>query len=100
MQCKLTDVRSSEVSGSFPTRDMLGGIYISLKKRKRFSDDVEMLAKACNIPVDTMQTALKIFEELGLAVHEGMEYRLAPQPKQKLDLMDSPTYRNGKLITL
>ncbi len=100
VQCKLTDVRSSEVSGSFPTRDMLGGIYISLKKRKRFSDDVEMLAKACNIPVDTMQTALKIFEELGLAVHEGMEYRLAPQPKQKLDLMDSPTYRNGKLITL
>ena len=97
VQCKLTDVRSAEIRDSFPTRDMLGGIYIALKKMKRFSDDVETLAKECNISVETMKTALKIFEELGLAAHEGVEYRLAPQPKQKLDLMDSPTYRNGKL---
>ena len=100
VQCKLMDVRSTEMRDSFPTREMLGGVYIALKRLRRFSDDAEMLAKKCNISVETMKTSLKVFEELGLVVHKGLEYWLEPQPKQKLNLMDSPTYRTGRQTTL
>ncbi len=96
VQCKLTDIRASEAGDSFPTRDMLGGIYLTLKKMGRFSDDIETLARQCNISADIMEISLKVFEEIGLAVHEGMNYRIVPPLGKKLDLMDSPTFRSGK----
>ena len=93
VQCKLSELRSSEGQCPVITRDILGGIYLALKKMKNIPRDVERLAKKCGVSSGTMTAALQIFEELGLALRNGTGVRLAPAPKQKLRLDDSATYR-------
>ena len=92
VQCKLVELRSS-LGRSPLTRDILGGIYLALKKLPQLSENVEQLADSCGVSGDTMKTTLKIFEELGLVMRGGMGYCFAPSPKHKLHLEDSETYR-------
>ena len=93
VQCKLSELRSSEGQNPVLTREILGGLYLSLKKMSSLSEDVEQLAKKCGVSDGTMKCALEIFEELGLITRYGSRFRFAPTPKQKLNLEDSETYR-------
>ncbi|MBR1760144.1 MAG: single-stranded-DNA-specific exonuclease RecJ [Schwartzia sp.] len=98
VQCKLTELRHSEGRHLFPTREILGGIYLALKKERTgqafFADD-GTLADICDVSPEVMGISLRIFEELGLVLRDGERLRLVPPPKRKLDLEDSPTFRNG-----
>lgn len=93
VQCKLAELRSSEGQIPVLTREILGGVYIALKKLPRISGDVGRVAKQCSVAENTMEAALRIFGELGLVTRDGRGFRLAPTPKQKLRLEDSATYR-------
>ena len=95
MQCKLAELRSSEGQSPILTRDILGGIYLALKKMPKLSGEVGRLAKQCAVSDGTMKAALKVFEELGLVLRGAEGFRLAPTPKQKLNLEDSETYRKS-----
>ena len=98
VQCKLKELRSSRKRSVFPTREILGGIYLALKKmqtERPFSENDKLLAGRCNTSPEILQIALQIFSELGLVVCDGGGFRLVPQPKEKLRLEDSQTYRDG-----
>ncbi|MBP3690436.1 MAG: single-stranded-DNA-specific exonuclease RecJ [Schwartzia sp.] len=95
VQCKLAELRSSEGQSPILTRDILGGIYLALKKMPKLSGEVGRLAKQCAVSDGTMKAALKVFEELGLVQRGAEGFRLAPTPKQKLNLEDSETYRKS-----
>ena len=95
VQCKLAELRSSERRGPALSREILGGIYLALKKMTKISGKIGSLAKQCGTSENTMKAALKVFEELGLILRENEGYRLAPTPKQKLHLEDSETYRKS-----
>ncbi len=95
LQCKLSELRSSEGNSPLLTRDILGDIYRALKKIPKISGDMESVARQCGFPDNTMKAALKIFEELGLVVADGGGVRLAPTPNQKVHLEDSETYRKS-----
>ena len=49
----------------------------------------------CSVSGYTMDLALRIFDELGLAAKDGNRFIIPPPPRQKLDLMDSDTFRRG-----
>ena len=100
VQCKLMEVRRAESRYSFPTREVLGGVYLALKKtRQPFFEDDRSLAELCDVSGEVLKLSLQIFEELGLVVRDGERFHLAPQPKQKLALEDSETFRKGAAAT-
>ena len=93
VQCKLTELRSSEGRSPVLTRDILGDIYRGLRKMPKIPGNAESVGKQCGVSGGTLQIALKIFEELRLVAREGEGFRMMPMPKQKLRLEDSETYR-------
>ena len=98
VQCKLKELRSSKNRSRFPTREVLGGIYVALKNLQAegpFSENDTSLAERCRILPEILKITFQIFIELGLVVRDGDGLRLAPQPKEKLRLEDSKTYRDG-----
>ena len=97
LQCKLSELRSSERNSPLLTRDILGDIYRALKKIPKIPREVGRLAKQCGVSDGTMKAAFKVFEELGLVLREADGFRLAPTPKQKLNLEDSETYRKSAI---
>ncbi len=103
IQCKLAEIRHAEGNRIFPNREILGRIYIALKKNYNeleFTDNSKILAGICGYSPDDIGIALKIFEELGLLLRIEKGFKLAPKPIQKLDLMDSETFRRGTCHTL
>lgn len=98
VQCKLKELRASQNQSVFPTRIVLGGIYIALKNMQTespFSENDNTLAERCGTSQELLQIALQIFIELGLVVRDGDRFRLVPHTKEKLRLEDSKTYRDG-----
>lgn len=98
VQCKLKELRSSKNRSGFPTREVLGGVYVALKNLQAegpFSENDTSLAERCRILPEILKITFQIFIELGLVVRDGDGLRLAPQPKEKLRLEDSKTYRDG-----
>lgn len=95
LQCKLSELRSSEGRSPILTRDILADIYRALKKMTKIPENMESVARECGVNDSTAKTALRIFEELGLVVPDVGGFRLAPAPKQKLHLEDSETYRKS-----
>lgn len=98
VQCKLSELRPAASRRVFPTRDILAGIYVTLRKMQAagpLAPDMEALGARCGVSGYTMALALRVFDELGLAMKDGARYIIPPPPRQKLDLMDSDTFRRG-----
>ncbi len=98
VQCKLKELRSSSKWSAFPTRELLGVIYLELKNMQvkvPFFEDDKKVAERCGTSSEIIRKAIQIFYELGLVEREGNGFRLAPQPKEKLSLEKSKTYRES-----
>lgn len=105
LQCKLQAIAPSLQQDQFPSRDVLAGIYVFLRHCQQAdgrlsgnSDDLfqayQREKAACSFYA--MQTALSVFEELGLLRrdHAGT-YWMQETPKHKLELTESYLYRQG-----
>ena len=98
VQCKLSELRPAASRRIFPTREILARIYVTLRNLQaagRLAADMEALGSRCSVSGYTMDLALRIFDELGLAAKDGNRFIIPPPPRQKLDLMDSDTFRRG-----
>ncbi|MBR5381368.1 MAG: single-stranded-DNA-specific exonuclease RecJ [Oscillospiraceae bacterium] len=98
VQCKLSELRPAASRRVFPTRDILARIYVTLRNLQaagRLAPDMVALGSRCGVSGYTMDLALRIFDELGLATRDGGRCVIPPPPRQKLDLMDSDTFRRG-----
>ena len=86
----------------FPERDLLKAVYAFLKEHcgadgrisyRRIALTRRFSRERGHISRYTMETALCIFQELGLLTQmPAGEWQLVP-PVGKLELMDAPTYR-------
>lgn len=105
LQCKLQAIAPSLQQDKFPSRDTLAGIYVFLRRRKQGDDSIQgsiddLLQAYQKEKAETsfyiMQTALSVFEELGLLRRGDVgTYFMQDAPKQKLELTESYLYRQG-----
>ncbi len=96
IQCKMSDLRSSENSHPRLTREILVKIYVVMRKIQNddgILPDTRKLADQCGVDDTVMESALQVFGEIGLIFRENSGLRMAPPPKNKLRLEDSKTYR-------
>ena len=102
VQCVVDSVMPAAHELIFPERDLLKAVYAFLKEHCRADGQISYHKIALtrrfsrekgHISYYTMETALCIFQELGLLTQtpEGT-WQLVP-PAGKLELMDAPTYR-------
>lgn len=106
IQCTVSSLEPVEVAGEFPDREQLIDIYNFLRRVRSFTEKFDLceLVKAFNKQMGknfstyTFDSAIKIFEELGLITlnRENKTFKL-PCPKNKLELNNSRTFRLGKL---
>lgn len=105
IQCTVSSLEPAEAEGEFPEREQLVEVYSFLKRARVFTGKFDLcsLIKAFNtdsgknFSTYTFDSAVKVFEELGLIVfnREKKTFEM-PQPKNKLELMNSRTYRLGR----
>ena len=105
IQCNVSSLEPVEAEGEFPDREQLVDVYSFLRRARVFTEQFDLcaLVKAFNdsfgknFSTYTFDSAVKIFEELGLLVieREKKTFEL-PRPKSKLDLENSRTFRLGR----
>ncbi len=96
IQCKMSDLRSSENGHPRLTREILGKIYVVMRKMQNDNGilpDIGTLADQCDVDHTVIESALQVFVEIGLVFKEKSGFRMMPPPKNKLRLEDSKTYR-------
>lgn len=100
IQCAVSSLEP--VEGEFPDREQLLDVYSFLRRARVYTSrfDLCSLVRAFNsatakdFSTYTFDSAIKVFEELGLIVIEGDKFEL-PRPKNKLELTNSRTFRLG-----
>ncbi|MBQ9365562.1 MAG: single-stranded-DNA-specific exonuclease RecJ [Schwartzia sp.] len=104
IQVKLSDIGEAGSRKIFPTRSILKKVYLAIrelsgavtKKQGGIAAVSErQIIAMLGLSSYTTKKALKIFEELRFIEKDGEEYRLLPPPDEKIDLMESGTYRKG-----
>ena len=105
LQCVVSSLEPVANAGEFPDRDQLLAVYSFLRRARVYTErfDLCSLVKAFNnesgenFSTYTFDSAIKIFEELGLIVIDGEKGTFElPRPKNKLELTNSRTYRLGR----
>ncbi|MBE8949229.1 MAG: single-stranded-DNA-specific exonuclease RecJ [Quinella sp. 3Q1] len=103
IQCNVSSLEPVAAAGEFPDRKQLVDIYNFLRRARAFTEKFDLcdLVKAFNtsgknFSTYTFDSAIKIFEELGLIIidREKSTFEL-PRPKNKLELTNSRTFRLG-----
>ena len=105
IQCAISSLEPVEIENEFPNREQMLEIYNFLRHARILTEKFDLcaLVKAFNgennknCSTYTFDTAIKIFEELGLIIinRENGNFEL-PRPKNKLELMNSRIYRLGR----
>ena len=104
IQCNVSSLEPVEVAGQFPDREQLIDIYNFLRRARNFSEKFDLCSlvnvfneSGKNFSTYKFDSAIKIFEELGLIIidRDKKTFEL-PRPKNKLELMNSRTYRLGR----
>ena len=103
IQCQVSSLEPAEGVGEFPEREQLVDVYNFLRRARNFTERFDLcdLVKAFNnsgknFSTYTFDSAVKIFEELGLVVIDREKKTFeVPRPKNKLELTNSRTFRLG-----
>ncbi len=104
IQCNISSLEPVASAGEFPNREQLVDVYNFLRQARVFTErfDLCSLVRAFNgtgknCSTYTFDSAVKIFEELGLLIinREKKTFEV-PRPKNKLELTNSRTYRLGR----
>ena len=105
IQCTVSSLEPVKIEGAFPTREQLLDIYSFLRRARVYTERFDMcsLVKAFNTnfgkncSIYTFDSAIKVFEELGLIVldNDRKTFNML-RPKNKLELMNSRTFRLGR----
>lgn len=105
IQCTVSSLEPAEAEGEFPEREQLVDVYKFLRQARIYTErfDLCSLVKAFNADSGknystyTFDSAVKVFEELGLIVFNREKKTFdMPRPKNKLELMNSRTFRLGR----
>ncbi len=105
LQCMVSSLEPVARAEEFPDRDKLLAAYSFLRRARVYTErfDLCSLVKAFNnesgenFSTYTFDSAIKIFEELGLIVIDDDKGTFdLPRPKSKLELTNSRTYRLGR----
>ncbi len=105
IQCTVSSLEPVEIADEFPDRNQLVEVYNFLRRARVYTERFDLceLLKAFNnatgknFSIYTFDSAIKIFEELGLIVFNRDKKTFdMPRPKNKLELMNSRTYRLGR----
>lgn len=105
IQCAVSSLEPVEIADAFPDREQLIAVYHFLRRARVYTTrfDLCSLVRAFNGSIDknfstyTFDCAVKVFEELGLIVlNRDKKTFDMPQPKNKLELNNSRTYRLGR----
>ena len=105
IQCTVSSLEPVAAAGEFPNRDELIDVYNFLRRARVYTSrfDLCSLYKAFvaetekNFSLYTFDCAVKIFAELGLIDFNGDKKNFdMPRPKNKLELMNSRTFRLGR----
>lgn len=104
IQCTVSSLEPAEGVGEFPNREQLVDVYNFLKRARSFTEKFDLcdLVKAFNgsgknFSTYTFDSAVKVFEELGLIIiNRDKKTFEMPRPKNKLELINSRTYRLGR----
>ena len=103
IQCTVSSLEPVAKEGEFPNREQLVEIYNFLRRARNFSEKFDLCflvnvfnESGKNFSTYTFDSAIKIFEELGLIIidRDKKIFEL-PRPKNKLELMNSRTFRLG-----
>ena len=104
IQCLVSSLEPAAGVGEFPDREQLVDVYNFLRRARSFTEKFNLceLVKAFNgegknFSTYTFDSAIKIFEELGLILidRDKKTFEL-PRPKNKLELTNSRTFRLGR----
>ena len=104
IQCSVSSLEPAEDLGEFPDREQLVDVYSFLRRARAFTERFDLcdLVKALNglgknFSTYTFDSAIKVFEELGLIIIDSEKKTFeVPRPKNKLELMNSRTFRLGR----
>ncbi len=105
IQCTVSSLEPVEIADEFPERDQLVEVYNFLRRARVYTERFDLceLLKAFNnatgknFSIYKFDSAIKIFEELGLIVFNRDKKTFdMPRPQNKLELMNSRTYRLGR----
>lgn len=102
IQCSVSSLEPAAAGDSVPNREKLLEVYNFLRRARSFTEQFNLcaLVKEFNSQTGnsfstyTFDGAIKVFEELGLLIidRDKKTFEL-PRPKNKLELMNSRTYR-------
>ena len=105
IQCKVSSLEPAAQGESVMSDDGLREVYTFLRKARSMTEQFNLCAlvrafnsqTGQNISTYTFDGAIKVFEELGLLIidRDKKTFEL-PRPKNKLELMNSRTYRLGR----
>ena len=107
IQCTVSSLEPVKVAGEFPDREQLIDVYNFLRRARNFTERFDLCSmvkvfneSGKNFSTYKFDSAVKIFEELGLLIinRDKKTFEL-PRPKNKLELMNSRTYRLGRRET-
>ena len=101
IQCNVSSLEP--IVGEFPAREHLVAIYHFLRRARNFTEKFDLCdlvksfnASGRNFSTYTFDSAVKVFEELGLLIIDRDKKTFEmPRPKNKLELNNSRTYRLG-----
>lgn len=106
IQCAVSSLEPVANADEFPDREQLLEVYSFLRRARVYTErfDLCALVKAFNSAAEknfsiyTFDSAIKVFEELGLIIidRDKGTFEL-PRPKNKLELTNSRTFRLGSL---
>ena len=105
IQCNVSSLEP--IVGEFPAREHLVAIYHFLRRARNFTEKFDLCdlvksfnASGRNFSTYTFDSAVKVFEELGLLIIDRDKKTFEmPRPKNKLDLNSSRIYRLGSRET-
>ena len=105
IQCTVSSLEPVAAANEFPDREQLIVVYNFLRRARAYTDryDICALVKSLNnqtggkFSTYTFDSAVKIFEELGLFVsnRDAKTFDI-PRPQNKLELTNSRTFRLGR----
>lgn len=105
LQCVVSSLEAAETAETVLDREQLLAVYNFLRKARSFTERFNLCAlvrefnaqTGKNLSTYTFDSAIKIFEELGLLIidRDKKTFEL-PRPKNKLELTNSRTYRLGQ----
>ena len=107
IQCTVSSLEPVAAENEFPAREQLVEVYNFLRQARVYTGrfDLCSLVKAFNnhtgknFSTYTFDSAIKVFEELGLVVLNSEKKTFdMPRPKNKLELTNSRTFRLGRRV--